>query len=299
MNLSKTTIATLGLVTAVNLGLTLYSARMSTTGVNTEVFGVATVEPSASASEIERLLANPDVSSIQSAITEDDVRQLVRDEIERDPQFLLDAVDRHVKTQQAEESANADKKLVEMATAVTKSEGYPFIGNPEGKIEVAYYFDINCSFCKKIDGDLSRFVLANPDVKLVHREMPILTPASKTAAQIGGALFATYPEQYEEFHSALMMNPGASDAKFIEDVLVKLVGEDRAKEVTLKAYNMNDEPIAKEVSNRIEATLATANEAGITGTPFIYVKDANLFIRGAAGDLFEQLSQAANSIRSK
>jgi protein-disulfide isomerase len=249
------------------------------------------------ASEIDTLIAQAEALPAD-ILDESAVRKIVRDEITADPQFVLDALNAHVEKQQAEAAVNADKKTVEMAAAITEDEGYPFVGNKDGKIEVFYYFDINCGFCKKIDQDMERFVKANPDVKLVHREMPILTPSSKTAAHIGGTLFALYPDTYDAFHRALLSNPAASDPAFIEAALKNAVGAEKAEEVLIKAYALSEPGIGKQVDERIKATLATAGDAGINGTPFVFVKGDNTFVRGAAPDLFERLTASAEKLRS-
>ena len=127
--------------------------------------------------------------------------------------------------------------------------------------------------------------------------MPILTPASNTAAHIGGTLFELYPEGYSKFHDALLSHPQASTPDTIEAALVDAVGKDKAAEVISKSFNVTEDGVAKDVDTRIKATLNTATAAGINGTPFIYVKGANVFVRGAAPDLFDRLSAAAANVR--
>ncbi len=313
MKTSKGMFALLAAVTALNVGTYVGTYRMTSAGSSPVAVGDLNFDPDAKStlvappssedtaasapSEIDTLIAKAEALPAD-ILDESAVRKIVRDEIAVDPQFVLDALNAHVEKQQAEAAVNADKKTVEMASAITESEGYPFIGNKDGKIEVFYYFDINCGFCKKIDQDMERFVKSNPDVKLVHREMPILTPSSKTAAHIGGTLFALYPEAYDTFHDALLSNPAASDPAFIEAALKGAVGAEKAEEILIKTYALSEPGIGKQVDERIKATLATANEAGINGTPFVFVKGDNTFVRGAAPDLFERLTATAAKLRS-
>lgn len=314
MKTSKGLVALLALTTAVNIGIAAGNYRITSAGSSPVAVGDLAFDPNAkstliappaldtapanaSDAEIDALVGQVDALPAP-AFDEASVRRIVRDEISKDPKFVLDTINAYVQKQQADEAANADKKIVEMAASVTESKDYPFIGNKDGKIEIFYYFDINCGFCKRIDADLDRFVQANPDVKLVHREMPILTPESNTAAHIGGVLFAQYPEAYETFHRTLLGNKSQSNADFIQKALIDAVGEDKAAEVVAKSFNVNEEGIAKLVDTRIKTTLDTANEAGITGTPFIYIKGDNTFVRGAAPDLFDRLTVAAKKLRN-
>lgn len=313
MKTSKGLVALLALTTAVNIGIAAGNYRIVSAGAPPAAVGKLEFDPNAkstlvappsadaapaqpSDAEIDALVGNvSDTPNI--SLAEDEVRRIVRDEITNNPKFVLDALNDHMQKQQAEEAQNADKKVVEMAAAVTDDKGYPYVGNKDGKVELFYYFDVNCGFCKKIDGELRRFVEGNPDVKLVHREMPILTPASNTAAHIGGTLFQLYPEGYSKFHDILLSHAQASTPDTIEAALVEAIGKDKAADVISKSFNVNEDGPAKDVDARIKATLDTATAAGINGTPFIYIKGADTFVRGAAPDLFDRLSAAAAKVR--
>ena len=240
-----------------------------------------------------------EVSSSQYVITENDIRRIIREEITADPKFVIDALNDFSRQQQENEAREADQKLLSLASEITKSEGYPSVGNPNGSIEVFYYFDVNCGFCRRIHPQLNRFVAANKDVKLVHREMPILAESSRTAASVGGTLYHLYPDAYEEFHEALFKSNGSVTSEYIEKALIDAIGEDATREVISASFNVSDDEIARDTANRIKATLDTATEAGITGTPFLFVKDANLFLRGAVPSLYDQLTSAAEALRNK
>lgn len=311
MKTTKGLFAILAITTAVNIGIAIGNYRLVSAGSPPVAIGNLDFDPqakstliappsddNASASamdaEIDALIG---VAELPSTLSEDQVRNIVHDEITSNAKFVIDALNAYMQKQQAEESENADIKVVSMANAVTESTDYPFVGNKDGKVELFYYFDVNCGYCKKIDGELRRFVEANPDVKVVHREMPILTPTSNTAAHIGGALFELHPDGYAKFHDALLGNSAASTPDFIETALIDAVGKDKAAEVMSNSFNITEDGVAKRVDTRIKATLNTAAEAGINGTPFIYIKGADVFIRGAASDLFDRLTAAANDVR--
>jgi protein-disulfide isomerase len=314
MKSSKGLIALLALTTAVNIGIAAGNYRIVSAGTAPVAIGELAFDPDAKSTlvappspnaakttdlerEIDALVGKVDEAPPLS-FDEASVRDIVRDEIRKDPQFILDAINAHIEKQQAEVAANADRKLIQMADLVTESDGYAFVGNKDAKIELFYYFDINCGFCKKIDADLDRFVMANPDVKVVHREMPILTPASSYAANVGGVLFALYPDAYAKFHRTLLGNSAASGPEFIKKALTDAVGEEKAADILVKAFKVNEKGVGQDVKNRIEATLKTASDAGITGTPFIFIKgDETGMIRGAAPDLYERLSTSAAKLR--
>jgi protein-disulfide isomerase len=231
-------------------------------------------------------------------IDEAAVKRIFHSEILANAGFILDTLNNHLKEKQAADAADADRKLVQQAALVTEEKDYPVVGNPKGDVEVFYYFDINCTYCKRIDASLTKFVKDNPDVRLVHREMPILTEASKTGAKIGGMLYALHPEYYQVFHNLLLAHQSASSNENISTALNSAAGPDIARQVIDKAFDVND-PVAQAVDKRVQATLDTASKVGIAGTPFIYVKGADKFVRGAAPDLVAQLAAAAAEVRAK
>lgn len=306
MSISKGLVAALALTTAVNIvasATTIYNARGSLAAAEASqelvladngASSVAT-PPGADGTakstdaELDALVGKaPAVPGIDEAAVE----KAVRNVINKDPSFILDAINAHLEKKQQEEAFTADRKTVEQAALVTEQDGYPVVGNKDGKLEVFYYFDINCGYCKKIDAELREWVKANPEAKLVHREMPILTPASKVAAQVGGVLYELYPEAYPAFHDALLSNPQSSSVTDIQEALKAAAGEAKAADVAAKTFNGGSDT-SKAVNLRIERTLKTSEAAGIGGTPFIYVKGLDIFVRGAAPDLIDRLNDAA------
>lgn len=250
------------------------------------------------------------VTDLTSSLTEDRVRELVRDEIKKNPGLIVDAVradasgvlnalNTYLADQQAAEEKNRDAKTLAAEPRLTKSEGYPFIGNPEGKVELYYYFDVNCTYCKQLEPDLDRFVKDNPDVKVVHREMPILADSSRYAAELSGLLFAKHPEKYADLHKRLMgIRPGMTQ-QAIDEALASVIGPDKAVPIIEAARNPTATEEAQKVARRVEESLAAATSAGITGTPFIIVKDSGLVMRGAAKDAYAQFQSMAIKARAK
>lgn len=242
-------------------------------------------------------------------ITEDRIREIIREEVKANPGIVVEAVkaeasgvlealNTHMAEQQAKEEKNRDTQTLAAEPRLTKSEGYPFIGNPNGDVELFYYFDVNCGYCKQIEPELDRFLKDNPDVKVVHREMPILADSSRYAAELSGLAFLRHPDKYAELHKRLMgLKPGMT-AEAIDAALVSVVGSDEALPIITATRNPTGTAEAQEVAKRVEESLAAATSAGVTGTPFIIVKDSGLFLRGAAKDSYAQLQSMAIKARA-
>lgn len=248
--------------------------------------------------------------TVASALTEDRVRELIREEIKANPAIVIDAIktdtgsvltalNSYLEGQRVEDEKNRDVKTLAAEPRLTKSEGYPFIGNPEGKVELFYYFDVNCHYCKQLEPELDRFVADNPDVKVIHREMPILADSSRYGAELSGLLFAEYPKKYAELHHLLMsLKPGMTPDD-IDAALNSILGLEKAAPIIAAARNPKASAEAQAVAERVAESLAAATEAGVTGTPFVMVKDSGLILRGAAADSYAQFQSMAAKARAK
>lgn len=237
-------------------------------------------------------------ASSSEGLTIDQIRAVVRDEIRKNPKLILDAVNAYSAEAQRNQETADRKTTLENKDLITVSEGYPTFGNPNGKVSIFYYYDVNCTYCKKLEPDLARFVSDNPDVKLVLREMPILAESSHYAAQVGGVLSALYPKEYPKFHSKLMaMNPGMKNND-IDRTVVEVLGPVKGSELLGRALQVDDDDLAKVVAGRIAATLETATKSKINGTPFVFVGGSNGMLRGAASTAYDDLGAMVHDARA-
>jgi protein-disulfide isomerase len=252
----------------------------------------------ASSTAVEFVLPPASTAAASAGLTGDQVRAIVRDEIQSNPKMLLDAINAYMAEEQKKKDEDSHAETLAAVDIITASKDYPFTGNATGKVEVFYYFDVNCTYCKKLEPQLTKFVKDNPDVKLVHREMPILAASSNYAAQINGVFFAKYPGKYEALHVGLMkFKPGMSNSD-IDRTVIDLLGPVEGAKLIQEAVDVDRDPLAKAVSERVTATLDTARKAGIGGTPFLFVKGSKGIMRGASDNAYDELTQMVVQARA-
>jgi protein-disulfide isomerase len=252
----------------------------------------------ASSTGVEFALPPETTAAASAGLTADQVRAIVRDEIQNNPKMLLDAINTYMAEEQKKKDEDSHAATLAAVDIITASKDYPFTGSASGKVEVFYYFDVNCTYCKKLEPQLTKFVKDNPDVKLVHREMPILAASSNYAAQINGVFFAKYPGKYDALHVALMkFKPGMSNSD-IDRTVIDLLGPVDGAKLIQEAVDVDGDPVAKAVSERVTATLDTARKAGIGGTPFLYVAGSNGIMRGASDNAYDELTQMVVQARA-
>lgn len=277
------------------LRLALSAAFLGAHLVSVHAASAPEISP-ASATAIE--LSIPAQADAAAGLSSDELRAIVRDEIQKNPKLILDALNSYMAEEQKKKDQGASTATLANKDIITVSEGYPFTGNPDGKIEVFYYFDVNCGYCKKLEPELTKFVKDNPDVKLVHREMPFQAASSNYAAQINGVFFAEHPAQYGDLHVALMKKRSGISNSEIDRAVVDLLGPVEGPRLIQQAVDVDRDPVAKAVSDRITATLDTARKAGIGGTPFVFVAGSDGIMRGASDNAYNDLTQMVVNARA-
>lgn len=232
------------------------------------------------------------------AVGEDEIRRIVRDEMAKNPRLLLDTIEAYMREQQAAEARKADEQAIARKAEIADTAGRPHWGNPEGAVEIVYFFDVNCGYCKRLEPSLRRVVEENPDVRVSMREMPILAPSSFFGAMMGGLVWKRRPDAYLSFHESLMSHQGTLSDDDVRALLAEAVGAEEAKAIEAAAdLNASDE--GREVNNLIQENLSLARLAGITGTPFVYVLQGDGLMRGAGADAYEQLTSLVERARAE
>jgi protein-disulfide isomerase len=114
-----------------------------------------------------------------------------RDYLYAHPEVLPEAINRY----------QAQQRLARLAPVRDQLET-PFpgavLGNPKGKLTLVEFSDYACTYCRQSVADVRKLIAANPDLRVVIREYPILRPESVDAARMG--LAAAQPGKFAAFH---------------------------------------------------------------------------------------------------
>lgn len=244
------------------------------------------------------LLGTQANASDTKVLDEKAVIEIIRAEIARDPGFVLDAINKHVEQQQALERQKQDGQAVVARDEIAASEGRPYVGAEKAVVELVYFFDVNCGYCKRLDPAMRRIVEENKDIRVSHREIPILAESSRSAALLSNIVWQMFPGKYGEFHDALMANQGSLTDDILEVKLSEVLGATDAMAVLAEASNQNSE-IMKKATKLVQENLSLAEKAGVTGTPFVFVLQNDAVMRGAGEDAYNELLGFINDARSK
>ena len=191
------------------------------------------------------------------------IESVVHDYLLEHPEVLPAAM-------QALQKKDDIKRLSGIRAEVERAWPGQILGNPQGKVTLVEFTDFACTYCRHSVADVEALIAANPDLKVVLRQLPIIAPESADAAKMG--LAAAEQGKYAAFHKA-MFAAGRPDKASIAAV-AKSVGIDLARASRVIA----DPRIEDELSRNIEI----ARQLGFNGTPAWVIGDT--IISGAVGE---------------
>lgn len=141
--------------------------------------------------------------------------------------------------------------------AIANAPGFPSEGAAKAAMTMLVFSDYACGICRQVEPWWRQAVKAAGDVRVVHRDWPILGPQSLRAAQF--ALAADRQRRYLPVHDALMQSPGLSEPAIRAAVIE--AGVDWARlEADLATH-------AAKIESRLARTAQDALRLGFRGTP--------------------------------
>jgi len=219
------------------------------------------------------------------ALQRPQIEQIIKEYLLAHPEVVRDALTKLAQKEKQQEQVSAAQAVADHQQQLFNSPHEEVLGNPKGKVTLVEFFDYNCPHCRNVVGDLGRLMKANPDLRIVLKDFPILTPQSVEAAHVAIALRSQFHgDKYWEWHKKLMTRRG-------------LVGKTQAL-ATAKDMGANMPALAKEMNGpEVAATLkevgALADDIHAEGTPTFVLGD-----KVYAGEMtFDQLNPLIANVR--
>lgn len=230
--------------------------------------------------------SNPNWAILSTGASDEDFERRVGDYLANNPEAIADAFEQYAARQGGSTSisqatnptaghagtapldparmtkAQRDRLLFEDPTS-------PVRGNANGDVTLVEFFDYNCPYCRQTLVTLEELQQANPRLRIVYKEFPILTDNSRFAAR--AALASRNQDKYFEFHDALMSASGIVNPEKVIEV---------ARDVGISIRRLRRDMANPEIQATIDRNLVLAASLRITGTPSFAVGDR--IFRGAA-----------------
>ena len=195
--------------------------------------------------------------------TEDQIKDLALQAIRENPQIVMEAV---AILEAQEDARKADQSVALLSSrrdVLERDPNAPVLGNVDGDVTIVEFFDYNCPYCKRVKPEIQALMAADPDIRLVYREWPILGEGSVFAAR--AALAARNQGKYEEFHWAMMGLQGRAEEASILNAAV---------EIGLDADKLRADMDAPEINEHIQTSMELAAALGFNGTPSFVIGEA-------------------------
>lgn len=204
-----------------------------------------------------------------------ELETVIREYILANPEIIPEAMDR---LQQ--------RRMAQMISAVRDQLETPFeggwIGAADADVTIVEFFDYACGFCRTSLPDLERLLAEDDNLRIVFRELPILSEESVDAARV--SLSAARQRDYFAFHQA-MFDAGRPGAATIAEA---------QRRAGLNPTQVSRDVADAAIENEIRANRELAGRLELTGTPAFVVGDQ--LLSGAVG--YERLRQAVADARA-
>ena len=199
---------------------------------------------------------------------QDAFEQRVRSYLLEHPEVLIEAAQRLEARQRTAEQTEAQTVLKARSNEIFRDAGSPVGGNIDGDVTLVEFFDYNCPYCRQVSPVMREAEAADPQLRIVYKEFPILGPNSTFAAK--AALAVHKQGKYIAFHHALMQGRGTVDQNRVMEV---------ASELGVDIERMKSDMENPPIQDAIERNLALAQALRINGTPGFVIGDQ--ILRGA------------------
>src|SRR6266702_8771110 len=195
-------------------------------------------------------------AALAADVPQDEFEQRVRSYLLAHPEVIAEALSRLEAKRGEQEAAAAKATLKAHIADVFQDPDSPVGGNPNGNVTLVELFDYNCPYCRAMAPLMEKAEAADPQLRIVYKEFPILGAGSVFAAK--AALAANRQGKYVAFHRALYQVRGQVDeAKVLE--VAGTLGMDFARMKT----DMQDAAI----EGMLERNLKLAQALRINGKP--------------------------------
>jgi protein-disulfide isomerase len=186
--------------------------------------------------------------------------QIVRQALKDDPSILRDALaamsadDSHRK-----ESAAANAIAAQQA-ALVSTKADQVVGNPNGDVTVVEFYDPRCPYCRQMLPVMAALVKADPQVRLVFKDIPILGPASvlESRALLAAQRQGGYMRMQDAImHSGTTPSPASLRAE--------------AERLGMNGAQFDRDLVDPAIQARLDENLRLAAALHVEGTPAIVV----------------------------
>ncbi|MEX2127059.1 MAG: DsbA family protein [Xanthobacteraceae bacterium] len=188
------------------------------------------------------------------------IEAIIKDYLLKNPEVLRDAMIELQRRTAATEAKTRAAAVKSNEKLIYDSPRGVVIGNRNGDVALVEFFDYNCGYCKRALDDMTVLMKADPKIKFVLKEFPVLGPGSLDAAKVAVAVRMQDKDgsRYLDFHRRLLGVRGEANR---ERALAA------AKDAGLDMGQIDKDLKSEEIDATLLESVVLADALGISGTP--------------------------------
>jgi protein-disulfide isomerase len=213
------------------------------------------------------------------------IREVVREYLLKNPEVLQEVMGELEKRQAEQQRVAQAGALKEARETLINAPHSIVAGNPQGDVTLVEFFDYNCGYCKRALADVRLLTKADPKLRVVLKDFPVLGPNSVEASRVSLAVKNQLQgEKLFDYHVRVMETRGPVNGERAVAV---------AKEMGVDLTRLQKDMDAPEVRAALQENVGLGDKLGLTGTPAFIIGDE--IIPGAVG--IDPLKQVVASVR--
>ena len=156
-----------------------------------------------------------------------------------------------------------------------KTAGDPIVGSATAPIEIAYWFDYQCPFCRQNEETVMLEILKDyvdtGKIRIVYKDFQFLGPDSDSLAVVARAVWQLAPDQFAAWHKAIFDDQGKENSGWatpdeIKTITTGVLGAD----LTAKVLALASADKAQ-FQTAIDADKAEGQAFGVDATPSLMI----------------------------
>ena len=209
-----------------------------------------------------------------------EIAGILRDALRTDPSLLREAL-AALQADDARRAEGVTRDVLALLADKLVDAADPVAGNPLGDVTIIEFYDTRCPYCRRMMPATAALLQADPLVRVVFKDLPILGPASQLESR---ALLAAQRQGGYFKLQDLIMQGGGTPSRDTLRADAERVGLDGGR-----LLRDMDDPVIKA---RLETNVGLAQKIGIEGTPALII--GHRLIAGAVelGELRQAVADA-------
>ncbi len=184
------------------------------------------------------------------------------------PEVILKSLENYEIKREKKENDEVKEKVKSLNTLIYDHSNGLYAGKKDSKISIVKFSDYNCSYCKKAHKDILKIKKDFPNVKIIYKNFPILSPLSEKLARISYFIAKNDNKKFNIFNDKLLQNSGLLNENKIKKILIDLDYDSKEIENEIKKDY---------ITNQLNKDLELAKSLKLRGTPVFIINNEVFF----------------------